>query len=73
MSKNQISEVNYETFEGIKHVDELGNEYWLVRELQVVVNILNEEILKKSLIKQKSVAQLVKKITITILLMSAKS
>ncbi len=37
MSKNQINEVNYETFEGIKHVDELGNEYWLARELQIVL------------------------------------
>ncbi len=37
MRKNQIKLVNYETFESIKHVDESGNEYWLARELQVVL------------------------------------
>ncbi len=37
MSRSQINEVNYETFEGIKHVDELENEYWLARELQVIL------------------------------------
>ncbi len=37
MSKNQIKLVNYETFESIKHVDESGNEFWLARELQKVL------------------------------------
>ncbi len=27
-------EVNNNTFESIKHIDEYGNEYWFARELQ---------------------------------------
>ncbi len=34
---SKIKVVNYETFEGIKHADEFGNEYWLARELQIVL------------------------------------
>ena len=29
---------NKKTFEDIKHIDSIGNEYWLARELQVVLN-----------------------------------
>jgi len=29
--------INYDVFESIKHIDELGFEYWLARELQVVL------------------------------------
>ena len=31
---NEIKEYNETTFEGIKHIDELGVEYWFARELQ---------------------------------------
>ena len=30
--------MNYDVFENIKHIDELGFEYWLARELQLVLN-----------------------------------
>ena len=29
--------INNSMFEGIKHIDEFGNEYWLARELQKVL------------------------------------
>ena len=34
---NEIKEYNETTFESIKHIDEYGNEYWLARELQEVL------------------------------------
>ena len=30
---NEIKEYTEKIFEDIKHIDELGNEYWLAREL----------------------------------------
>jgi DNA-damage-inducible protein len=30
---NEIKEYNEKVFEDIKHIDEKGNEYWLLREL----------------------------------------
>ena len=34
---NQIKEYTEKIFEDIKHIDELGNEYWLARELQNIL------------------------------------
>ena len=34
---NAIEEYNKNIFENIKHIDELGNEYWLARELIVLL------------------------------------
>ena len=34
---NEIKEYTEKVFEDIKHIDELGNEYWLARELQNVL------------------------------------
>ena len=34
---NEIKEYTKEIFEDIKHIDEFGNEYWLARELQKVL------------------------------------
>ena len=34
---NGIKEYTEKIFEDIKHIDELGNEYWLARELQKVL------------------------------------
>ena len=34
---NEIKEYTEKVFEDIKHIDEFGNEYWLVRELQKVL------------------------------------
>lgn len=31
-------EISYNLFEDIKHIDENGNEYWLARELQIVLD-----------------------------------
>ena len=31
---NEITEYTAKVFEDIKHIDELGNEYWLARELE---------------------------------------
>ena len=38
---------NENIFESIKHIDEYGNEYWLARELQKVLEYKDGEILKK--------------------------
>lgn len=42
------------TFENIKHIDELGNEFWYARELQVVLNYKEwrkfENVIKKAII-----------------------
>lgn len=35
---NEIKEYNETVFESIKHIDENGNEYWLARELQIVLD-----------------------------------
>ena len=35
---NQINEYTTKLFEDIKHIDEFGNEYWLARELQYVLD-----------------------------------
>jgi DNA-damage-inducible protein D len=37
MSKNDIVQQHHETFEGIRHFDENGNEYWLARQLSKVL------------------------------------
>ena len=34
---NEIKEYTEKMFDNIKHIDEFGNEYWLVRELQKVL------------------------------------
>lgn len=34
---NEIKEHTEKMFEDIKHIDEVGNEYWLARELQVAL------------------------------------
>ncbi len=35
---NQIKKYSETTFENIKHINEYGNEYWLARELQIVLD-----------------------------------
>lgn len=35
---NEMETYKEKTFEDIKHIDSIGNEYWLARELQVVLN-----------------------------------
>ncbi len=35
---NEIEMYTEKTFENIKHVDEMGNEYWCARELQKVLD-----------------------------------
>ncbi len=35
--KNNLEKYNSKIFEDIKHVDEEGNEYWLARELMIVL------------------------------------
>ena len=34
---NEIKEYTEKVFEDIKHIDEVGCEYWLARELQIVL------------------------------------
>lgn len=34
---NEIKEYNETIFESIKHIDKNGNEFWLARELQIVL------------------------------------
>lgn len=49
---NEIKEYIEKVFEDIKHIDEFGNEYWLVRELQKVLEYTQWEDLKMLLINQ---------------------
>jgi DNA-damage-inducible protein D len=35
---NEIKEYTTKLFEDIKHINEIGNEYWLARELQHVLD-----------------------------------
>ncbi len=37
MVDNNLEIIDNRVFENIKHIDEEGNEYWLARELQVVL------------------------------------
>ena len=37
---NEIKEYTEKVFEDIKHIDELGNEYWLARELKQVLEYI---------------------------------
>ncbi len=34
MTNNELEKYSETTFDSIKHIDELGNEYWEARELQ---------------------------------------
>lgn len=49
---NEIEEFQERTFEDIKHSDEFCEEYWLARELMLVVGYKSCDILKKLLTKQ---------------------
>ena len=35
--KNELEKYQEKTFESIKHIDELGNEYWYAREMQQIL------------------------------------
>ena len=35
---NELKECTEKMFEDIKHIDEVGNEYWLARELQIALD-----------------------------------
>ena len=43
---NEIKEYTTKLFEDIKHIDEIGNEYWLARELMKVLEYKNETVLE---------------------------
>lgn len=51
-------EINDNVFEGIKHIDEFGNEYWFARELQKVLEYKEwrkfENVIKKAIIACKN-------------------
>ena len=38
MTDQRITQQHHATFEGIRHVDEAGNEYWLARALAKVLD-----------------------------------
>lgn len=38
MTSKQVTNQHHATFEGIRHIDEEGNEYWLARQLAVVLD-----------------------------------
>ncbi len=37
MGENNLINITEENFESIKHIDENGTEYWLARELMIVL------------------------------------
>ncbi len=41
---NEIKEYTEKVFEDIKHIDELGNEYWLARESQSILGYNSGEV-----------------------------
>lgn len=45
--KNELEEYKDKTFEEIKHIDELGNEYWEARELMSALEYSNGNTLLK--------------------------
>ena len=50
---NNIDEYKEKTFEDIKHIDELGNDYWDARELMIVLQYLKWEHFAKVINKAK--------------------
>ena len=55
MSLYKINDIiiNYDMFESIKHIDELGNEYWNARELMKVLQYSNWQNFEKIIDKAK--------------------
>lgn len=51
MKKTDIEEQHFKTFEEIKHVNEYGQEYWLARELQPILEYSSWDKFKKVLEK----------------------
>ena len=51
--KNELEEYKEKTFEDIKHIDELGNEYWEARELMEVLGYTKWGNFKKVIDKAK--------------------
>ena len=52
--KNNLEKYNNKLFENIKHIDEIGNEYWLARELQVVFKYTQWRRFENTIIKAKT-------------------
>jgi hypothetical protein len=50
--KNELEEYKDKTFEEIKHIDELGNEYWEARELMSALEYSKWEHFTKAKQKQ---------------------
>ena len=50
---NNIDEYKEKTFEDIKHIDELGNEYWEARELMIALEYSKWEHFAKVINKAK--------------------
>lgn len=48
---NNIARYSEQTFEGIKHIDEYGQEYWLARELQKVLEYKEWRNFEKSMLR----------------------
>lgn len=42
---------NEKTFEDIKHIDSIGNEYWLARELQRMAKVMQVKRIMKQPVK----------------------
>ena len=51
MKEKEIKEINNSVFENIKHIDNNGNEYWLGRELMIVLKYTKWENFKKAIDK----------------------
>lgn len=54
---NEIKEYTEKVFEDIKHIDKNGNEYWLARELQLVLNYKEWRKFEGVIIKAKTSCQ----------------
>ena len=54
---NEIKEYTEKVFEDIKHIDKNGNEYWLARELQLVLNYKEWRKFEGVIIKTKTSCQ----------------
>ncbi len=67
-----IIKYNETTFENIKHIDDNGDEFWLARELQIVLEYTEWRNFGKVIEKRNQPAQEVTFLFLTILMTSTK-
>jgi len=57
MAEKEVSAYSQQTFEGIKHVDENGNEFWYARELQSALEYVQWRRFQESIERAKTACE----------------